>query len=85
MLIVESTAGPRKLRGVVDNTNKNFGVQSVVHPLSLVYKLNGVDMTEGVDYTLDWEILGNITMTVAPTTGNPDIVSAHYHLLGSVN
>lgn len=85
MLIIESTAGPRKCRGLIDDSNRDFGVQSVVHPGSLIVKLNGCDQTEGIDYEVTWEIMGNITMAIAPSTGTPDVIALHYHRFGSVN
>ncbi len=85
MLIVETTAGPRKCRGLVDDSNREFGAMSAVHPGSLVVKLNGVTQTESIDYTVKWELIGNIELIAAPSTGTPDVVALEYHRFGSVS
>lgn len=82
MQLTESTSGPRFCRGIVDNTNKNFGTQSVVEPGSLRVHLNGVRQTEGLDYTIKWEVIGNIEMCAAPDTTLPDVVALSYKVLG---
>jgi len=82
MRITESTAGPRLCRGIVDDSNREFGTQNVVFPGSLDVYLNGVLQTEGVSYILKLEILGNIEMLIAPSSSTPDIITFKYDALG---
>lgn len=84
MRLTESTSGTgRRCRGDVNGSNKAFGAQSVVEPGTLSVFLNGQKLTEGEDYEVKWEIIGNVELETAPAALANDIVSLEYDVFGT--